>query len=95
MLDPALRYGLHRQYPMVYHSHQLARTSLLGRSIRVGQGPVLVAVGETDVVGGSGPDLAALIPGAKAFVIQGRDHMKAVGDKAFKEATFEFLDAQG
>jgi pimeloyl-ACP methyl ester carboxylesterase len=56
--------------------------------------PVLVAVGETDVVGGSGPDLAALIPGAQAFVIQGRDHMKAVGDRGFKEAVFAFLEAQ-
>jgi len=57
--------------------------------------PVLVAVGETDVVGGSGPDLARLIPGAQAFVIQGRDHMKAVGDRTFKEAIFAFLEAQG
>jgi pimeloyl-ACP methyl ester carboxylesterase len=54
--------------------------------------PVLVAVGETDVVGGSGPDLAALIPGAQAFVIPNRDHMKAVGDRAFKEAVFKFLE---
>jgi pimeloyl-ACP methyl ester carboxylesterase len=57
--------------------------------------PVLVAVGETDVVGGSGPDLARLIPGAQAFVIQGRDHMKAVGDRTFKDAVFGFLEAQG
>jgi hypothetical protein len=47
------------------------------------------------VVGGSGPDLAALIPGAQAFVIQGRDHMKAVGDRGFKEAVFKFLDVRG
>jgi pimeloyl-ACP methyl ester carboxylesterase len=57
--------------------------------------PVLVAVGETDVVGGSGPDLARLIPGAQAFVIQGRDHMKAVGDRTFKEAVFAFFEVQG
>lgn len=53
--------------------------------------PVLVAVGEFDVVGGSASDLAALIPGARGFTIPGRDHMKAVGDRAYKEAVAEFL----
>ncbi|MFN3867735.1 MAG: alpha/beta fold hydrolase [Hyphomicrobiaceae bacterium] len=56
--------------------------------------PVLVAVGEHDVVGGSATDLAALIPGARAFVIPGRDHMKAVGDRAYKEAVGAFLASQ-
>lgn len=53
--------------------------------------PVLVAVGEDDVVGGPAAELAALIPGAEAFVIKGRDHMKAVGDRTFKEAVLAFL----
>jgi pimeloyl-ACP methyl ester carboxylesterase len=53
--------------------------------------PVLVAVGEQDVVGGSADGLAALIPHARAFVITGRDHMKAVGDKTFKQAALAFL----
>ncbi|MEI9898936.1 MAG: alpha/beta fold hydrolase [Hyphomicrobium sp.] len=57
--------------------------------------PVLVAVGEHDVVGGSAADLAALIPGASALVIAGRDHMKAVGDTSFKAAVLAFLGAQG
>lgn len=55
--------------------------------------PVLVAVGETDVIGGPADGLAALIPGAEAFVIAGRDHMKAVGDKAYKERVLRFLQA--
>ncbi|MCB1520627.1 MAG: alpha/beta hydrolase [Hyphomicrobiaceae bacterium] len=54
--------------------------------------PVLVAVGETDVVGGSAADLAALIPNAEALSIPGRDHMKAVGDRAYKEAVAAFLE---
>lgn len=54
--------------------------------------PVLVAVGTDDVVGGSAEDLAALIPGAKAFNIEGRDHMKSVGDRSYKEAVVRFLD---
>lgn len=53
--------------------------------------PVLVAVGETDVVGGSAVELAALIPGARALTIPGRDHMKAVGDRAYKDGVASFL----
>jgi pimeloyl-ACP methyl ester carboxylesterase len=53
--------------------------------------PVLVAVGTEDVVGGPAPDLARLIPGAEAFEIPNRDHMKAVGDRAFKAAVLSFL----
>ncbi len=56
--------------------------------------PVLVAVGSEDVVGGSGQELAALIPGARALDIKGRDHMRAVGDKAYKEGVLEFLAAR-
>ncbi|MBU2582832.1 MAG: alpha/beta hydrolase [Alphaproteobacteria bacterium] len=54
--------------------------------------PVLVAVGSEDVIGGSAEDLAELIPTAEAFVIPGRDHMKAVGDKAYKAAVLAFLE---
>lgn len=53
--------------------------------------PVLVAVGSDDVVGGSAEGLAALIPGAEAFVIEGRDHMKAVGDRRYKDGVLAFL----
>ncbi len=53
--------------------------------------PVLVAVGSDDVIGGSAETLAKLIPGARAFVIAGRDHMKAVGDRSFKDAATLFL----
>ena len=53
--------------------------------------PVLVVVGADDVVGGSPAALAALVPGARALEITGRDHMKTVGDRAFKEAVFAFL----
>jgi pimeloyl-ACP methyl ester carboxylesterase len=53
--------------------------------------PLLVAVGENDPIAGSPDALAALIPGAKALVVPGRDHMLAVGDRAFKSAVLEFL----
>ena len=68
-----------------------ARAPITAEAIAEIRAPVLVAVGEHDVVGGPAPDLAALIPGAEAFVIQGREHMKAVGDRTFKQAALAFL----
>jgi pimeloyl-ACP methyl ester carboxylesterase len=56
--------------------------------------PVMVAVGETDQIAGPPEALAALIPGAKALVIPGRDHMLTVGDRVFKSAVLEFLARQ-
>jgi pimeloyl-ACP methyl ester carboxylesterase len=53
--------------------------------------PVLVAVGTTDQIAGSPEELAALIPGARALAIPDRDHMLAVGDRAFKAAVATFL----
>jgi pimeloyl-ACP methyl ester carboxylesterase len=53
--------------------------------------PTLVAVGTDDVIGGSGAELAALIPGAELLNIEGRDHMKAVGDARFKQGVLDFL----
>jgi len=53
--------------------------------------PVLVAVGTTDQIAGSPEQLAALIPGARALAIPDRDHMLAVGDRAFKAAVASFL----
>jgi pimeloyl-ACP methyl ester carboxylesterase len=53
--------------------------------------PVLVAVGSDDVIGGSAVELARIIPGAEALVIEGRDHMKAVGDRQFKDGVLAFL----
>jgi pimeloyl-ACP methyl ester carboxylesterase len=57
-------------------------------SIRV---PVLIAVGTKDPIAGSAHELAALVPGARALDIPGRDHMLAVGDKAFKAGVLAFL----
>ena len=56
--------------------------------------PVLVAVGSADPIAGSPQELAALIPGAKALSIPGRDHMLAVGDRVFKSSVLEFLPSQ-
>jgi pimeloyl-ACP methyl ester carboxylesterase len=56
--------------------------------------PVLIAIGTKDDVAGSANDLAALIPGARALDIPGRDHMLAVGDKVLKAGVLEFLKAR-
>ena len=53
--------------------------------------PTLVSVGTRDAVAGDGHKLAALIPGAKAVDIPGRDHNLAVGDRVHKEAVLAFL----
>lgn len=58
------------------------------RAIRV---PVLVAVGTKDDVAGDPHQAAALIPGARALDIPGRDHNLAVGDKVYKEGVLAFL----
>jgi pimeloyl-ACP methyl ester carboxylesterase len=54
--------------------------------------PVLVAVGEADVMAGSATALARLLPGGEAFTIPRRDHMRATGDPAFKAAALAFLE---
>ncbi len=53
--------------------------------------PLLVAAGSDDRIAGSAEELAALIPGARALVIPGRDHMLTVGDRVFKAGVLEFL----
>lgn len=59
---------------------------------RIGQ-PALVAVGTKDDIAGSPAELAALMPKAEAFDIEGRDHMLSVGDRSFKAAAIAFLRA--
>ena len=53
--------------------------------------PVLVAVGEADVMAGAPGPLAELMPHAEGFTIPKRDHMRATGDTKFKAAALEFL----
>jgi pimeloyl-ACP methyl ester carboxylesterase len=53
--------------------------------------PTLVGVGEMDDIAGSPEALAALLPRGEAFVIPRRDHMLAVGDRAWKARVLEFL----
>lgn len=54
--------------------------------------PTLVAVGTEDAIAGPAAPLAEVIPGAEVLEIPGRDHMKAVGDRVFKEGVARFLE---
>jgi pimeloyl-ACP methyl ester carboxylesterase len=53
--------------------------------------PVLIAVGTTDEIAGSAQALQRLIPGSQVLDIPRRDHMRAVGDKVYKEGVLSFL----
>ena len=53
--------------------------------------PVLVAVGEADLMAGAPEPLAELLPQGEAFIIPKRDHMRATGDAKFKAAAISFL----
>ncbi len=53
--------------------------------------PMLIAVGTKDPIAGSAEQLAALVPGARVLPIPDRDHMLAVGDRAYKAGVLAFL----
>lgn len=72
-----------------------ARAVISAEMLQTLKCPVLVAVGTDDVIGGSASELAALIPGAEALELQGRDHMRAVGDRSYKTGVEDFLKRQG
>jgi pimeloyl-ACP methyl ester carboxylesterase len=57
------------------------------------EAPTLVCVGSEDDVAGDPFALASLMKNARALVIPGRDHNKAVGDKVFKEGVLAFLES--
>jgi len=71
-----------------------SRQTLTRAEVTAIRAPVLVAVGTEDAVAGSARELAALLPAGRAFDIPGRDHMLAVGDRAFKAAVLNFLAEQ-
>jgi pimeloyl-ACP methyl ester carboxylesterase len=57
--------------------------------------PVLIGVGTKDDIAGDPHALADLMPNARVIDIPNRDHMLAVGDRAFKAAVLAFYDELG
>ncbi len=53
----------------------------------------LVTVGTKDTVAIDGEKLASIIPNGKFMAIPERNHMNAVGDKAYKQNVLEFLSS--
>ncbi len=53
--------------------------------------PSLVVVGAEDEIAGSPEALASMLPSGQPLSLPGRDHMKAVGDKLFKEGVLQFF----
>jgi len=53
--------------------------------------PVLVAVGTEDSIAGKPEPLVNAVQNGKALLIPGRDHMRAVGDKVYKQGVLDFL----
>jgi pimeloyl-ACP methyl ester carboxylesterase len=53
--------------------------------------PMLIAVGTRDEVAGSAHALGDIIPGSDVLDIPHRDHMRAVGDKVYKQGVADFL----
>jgi pimeloyl-ACP methyl ester carboxylesterase len=70
-----------------------SRDRIPGEELATLRVPVLVAVGTEDRIAGPAKPLADVIPGAVALDLPGRDHMKAVGDRHFKEGVLAFLKA--
>lgn len=54
--------------------------------------PVLIVAGEADDQAGAPGPLAARIRDGESFIVPKRDHMRTVGDRAYKEAVLRFLE---
>ncbi len=68
--------------------HRVARGDLA----RIAQ-PTLVVIGDQDEIAGEINPLLDLLPNARGVTLAGKDHMRAVGDKAFKRQAIDFLSA--
>lgn len=64
--------------------------ALLGRI----ECPVLICAGTRDDVAGDPHPLQPMFKNARVVDIPGRDHNRAVGDRAYKQAALEFLGAR-
>jgi pimeloyl-ACP methyl ester carboxylesterase len=70
---------------------ETSRQPMARADVRRIEVPVLVAVGENDIMAGAPEPLAELLPQGEAYVIPRRDHMRATGDRLFKAKALAFL----
>lgn len=74
---------------------QSSRTLLTPQQMGSIMSPTLIGVGTKDDIAGAPEPLAEMMQDARAFAIERRDHMVAVGDLSFKKAVIEFLSEDG
>jgi pimeloyl-ACP methyl ester carboxylesterase len=67
------------------------RRSLTAGDLTHVRNEVLVITGEKDTISGPPEPLAAIFPRGQCALIPQRDHMNAVGDKAYKATVLSFL----
>ena len=70
-----------------------SRRAMTSQEIARIEAPTLICVGSEDDVAGDPVALASLMPNARALVIPGRDHNRAVGDPVYKQGVLAFLDS--
>lgn len=56
--------------------------------------PTIICVGTNDSIAGRPRPLAMMMPNARAFDIEGRDHNLAVGDKTHRAAVLSFFEEE-
>jgi pimeloyl-ACP methyl ester carboxylesterase len=71
--------------------YSIPRDKLTDESLGRVDVPVLVVAGDRDEIAGSAERLAAPFPNGEAVTIPRRDHMRTVGDPAYKQAVLAFL----
>ncbi len=69
-----------------------SRQEILERDLLRINVPVLVVAGSEDATAGPVQPLVKVLAKGEGLVLPGRDHMKAVGDRTFKEETIKFFD---
>lgn len=67
------------------------RPAISRRQLATVSHPVLVVAGEDDDIAGPVAPLVEALPNARGVTLAGRDHMKAVGDRTYKQAVAGFL----
>ncbi len=68
-----------------------SRQKITPEQLAVITNPALVVVGSDDEIAGAPQVLAQMLPNGQSLSLPGRDHMKAVGDKQFKQGVLQFF----
>lgn len=69
-----------------------SRQKLAAEDLSTISARTLIVVGSTDDIAGRPEPLQAVIPHSEILIIPGRDHMRTVGDRRYKQGVIEFLD---